>query len=128
MITLIDSKVWTISNLDFRVEINFLQKVDIKCAFVFFNPLSARIFTVFGQSLLEDRVIHKEAWVAALLGTHLSVQVHKKVKFLWRDSSSLAIKGSKNRYFCALLRRRKFYEYTPRNVRQINALRGISLL
>ena len=26
-----------------------------------FNPLSARIFTVFG-SLLEDRVLHTEAW------------------------------------------------------------------
>ena len=35
-----------------------------------FNPLSARIFTVFGHSLLEDRVLHKEAWVAKLLGTH----------------------------------------------------------
>ena len=38
-----------------------------------FNPLSARIFTVFGHSLLEDRVLHKEAWVAKLLGTHLSI-------------------------------------------------------
>ena len=46
-----------------------------------FNPLTARIFTVFGQSLLEDRALHKEAWVATLLGTHLSIQVHKKVKF-----------------------------------------------
>ena len=45
------------------------------------NPFSARIFTVFGHSLLEDRVLHKEAWVAKLLGTHLSIQVHKKVKF-----------------------------------------------
>ena len=41
--------------------------------FVFFNPLSARIFTVFGHSLLEDIVLHKEAWVAKLLGTHLSI-------------------------------------------------------
>ena len=39
----------------------------------FFNPLTARIFTVFGHSLLEDRVLHKEAWVAKLLGTHLSI-------------------------------------------------------
>ena len=46
-----------------------------------FNPLTARIFTVFGHSLLEDRVLHKEAWVAKLLRTHLSIQVHKKVKF-----------------------------------------------
>ena len=45
------------------------------------NPLTARIFTVFGHSLLEDRALHKEAWVAKLLGTHLSIQVHKKVKF-----------------------------------------------
>ena len=35
------------------------------------NPLSARIFTISG--LLEDRVLHKEAWVAKLLGTHLSI-------------------------------------------------------
>ena len=48
-----------------------------------FNPLSARIFTTFGHSLLEDRVLHKEAWVAKLLGTHFSIQVHKKVKFTW---------------------------------------------
>ena len=45
------------------------------------NPLTTGIFTVFGQSLLEGRVLHKEAWVAKLLGTHLSIQVHKKVKF-----------------------------------------------
>ena len=57
------------------------------------NPLTARIFTVFGHSLLEDRALHKEAWVAKLLGTHLSIQVHKKVKFSWRDNSSLAVKG-----------------------------------
>ena len=57
------------------------------------NPLSARIFTTFGHSLLEDRVLHKEAWVAKLLGTHLSIQVHKKVLFSRRDNSSLAVKG-----------------------------------
>ena len=62
------------------------------------NPLSARIFTVFGHSLLEDRVLHKEAWVAKLLGTHLSIQVHKKVKFSWRDNSTLALKGLIRRY------------------------------
>ena len=43
---------------------------------ILFNPLTARIFTVFGHSLLEDRALHKEAWVAKLLGTHLSIQVH----------------------------------------------------
>ena len=42
--------------------------------FIKFNPLTARIFTVFGHSLLEGRVMK-------LLGVHLSVQVHKKVKF-----------------------------------------------
>ena len=50
--------------------------LNISCFFNFqndFNPLSARIFTVFGHSLLEDRVLHKEAWVAKLLGTHLSI-------------------------------------------------------
>ena len=49
------------------------------------------IFTVFG--LLENIVLHKEAWVAKLLGTHLSIKVHKKVKFSRRDNSSLAVKG-----------------------------------
>ena len=55
------------------------------------NPLSARIFTVFGHSLLEDRVLHKEAWVAKLLGTHLSI--YKKVQFSCRDNSTLVLKG-----------------------------------
>ena len=36
----------------------------------------------FGR-LFEDRVLHKEAWVATLLGTHLSMQDHKKVKISW---------------------------------------------
>ena len=45
------------------------------------NPLTARIFTASGHSLLEGRVLHKEAWVAKLLGTHLSIQVNKKVNF-----------------------------------------------
>ena len=56
------------------------------------NPLSARIFTVFGR-LLKDRVLHKEAWIAKLLGNHLSIQAHKKIKFSWRDNSPLALKG-----------------------------------
>ena len=53
------------------------------------NPLSAKIF----YYSLEDRVLHKKAWVAKLLGTHLSIQVHKMVKFSWRDNSTLALKG-----------------------------------
>ena len=44
-------------------------------------------------SLLEDRVLHKEAWVAKLIGTHL----HKKVKFSWRGNSPLALKGLKGK-------------------------------
>ena len=48
-------------------------------------------FTVFG--LLEDRVLHKEAWVAKLLGTHLSIQVHKRPNFQEEISSFLAVKG-----------------------------------
>ena len=59
-----------------------------------FNPLSARVFTIFGHSLLEDRVLHEEAWLAKLLGTHLNIQVHKKVKS-WRDNSPLVLKGLK---------------------------------
>ena len=63
------------------------------------NPLSASIFTVFGHSVLEDRVLHKEGWVAKLLGTHLSIQVHKKVEFSRLDNSSLAVKGLINQFF-----------------------------
>ena len=62
--------------------------------FWYFNPLTARVFTVFGHTfirLLEDIVLHKEAWVAKLLGTHFSIHVHKK--FSRRDNSSLAVKG-----------------------------------
>ena len=55
------------------------------------SPLSARIFTVLGHSLLEDRLLHKEAWVAKLLDTHLSIQVHKKVKFSRRDILSFVL-------------------------------------
>ena len=33
------------------------------------------------------------AWVAKLLGTQLSIQVHKKVKFSWQLNSPLALKG-----------------------------------
>ena len=55
--------------------------------------LTARVFTVFGHSFLEDRMLYKEAWVTTLLGTHLSIQVHKKVRFSRRDISSLAVKG-----------------------------------
>ena len=49
------------------------------------NPSYAKIFTVFGR-LLESRMLHKGSWVAKLLGTHLSIQVHKKVKLLRRDN------------------------------------------
>ena len=61
--------------------------------FWLFNPLSARIFTDFELKLLEDRVLHKGAWVATLLDTLLGVQDYKKVKFSGRDISSLAAKG-----------------------------------
>ena len=64
---------------------------------ILLNSLSARIFTVFEHSLLEDRVLHKKAWVSKLLGTHLIIQVHKKVKFSWRDNLLLALKGLKRR-------------------------------
>ena len=48
-------------------------------------------------SLLVDRVLHKEEWVAKLLDTHLSIQVHKRVKFTRRDNSPLALKVLKNK-------------------------------
>ena len=66
-----------------EIFLKFFWLFEITC-----NPLSAKIF----YYSLEDRVLHKEAWVAKLL-THLSIQVHKKVKFSWRDNSSLAVKG-----------------------------------
>ena len=50
------------------------------------------MFTVSGRLLEDSRVLYKEAWVVALLGTHLSIQVHKKVKFPGRDISFLAVK------------------------------------
>ena len=62
------------------------KKIYVVCCL---NPLTARTFTVFGHSLSEDRVLHKEAWVLKLLGTQLSIQVHKKVKFL--NNLSLAV-------------------------------------
>ena len=48
---------------------------------------------IFLLTLLQDSVLHKRAWVAALLGTHLRIQDHKKVKFSGQDISSLAVKG-----------------------------------
>ena len=54
-----------------------------------FNPLTARIFTVFtGQC-----VTQKSMGRGAPRGTHLRIQDHKKVKFLGQDISSLAVKG-----------------------------------
>ena len=40
-------------------------------------------------------MLHKEAWVVTLLGTHLSIQVHKKVKFSEKLSRSW-LKGLRN--------------------------------
>ena len=61
------------------------------------NPLTARIFTVFGQSLLGDRELYKGERVVTLLGIHLRFQGHKKVKFSGRDISSLAVRGLRTR-------------------------------
>ena len=38
-------------------------------------------------------MLHKETWVAAFLGTHLSIQVHKKAQFSRRDIFFLVVKG-----------------------------------
>ena len=63
----------------------------VKMWYVYLNfsftiqPFNCQDFHCFLDSLLEDRVLHKEAWVATLLGTHLTVQVHKKAKFSRRD-------------------------------------------
>ena len=53
-------------------------------------------------------MLHKEAWVAKLLGTHLSIQVHKKLKFSWRDNSTLALKGLIAEFFLTLLQFKNF--------------------
>ena len=55
-----------------------------------FNPLTVRLFTVFGN-FLEERLLHKGAWFATLLDTHLRIKDHKKVKFPGQDVSSLAV-------------------------------------
>ena len=64
---------------------------------VFLNPLSARIFTDFGQGYirLQGRVLHKEAWFATLLGTLGGPwgPDYKMVKISGLDNSSLAVKG-----------------------------------
>ena len=57
------------------------------------NPLSARIFTVFGHSLLEDRVLHKEAWVAKLLGTHSVSRFIKRSNFHGEITQHWHLKG-----------------------------------
>ena len=64
--------------------IEHAMEAEVIALHITFNFLTARIFTVFGQSV---------TWVTKLLGTHLSIQVHEKVKLSWRDNSSLAVKG-----------------------------------
>ena len=66
--------------------LNHLERTKVSVIFLkisatwFLNSLTARIFTIFGHSL-EGRVLHKESWVATLLGTYLRIQYYKKVKF-----------------------------------------------
>ena len=64
-----------------------------------FQPLN---FQDFYWHFLEDRALHKETWVAKLLGTQLSIQVHKKVKFSGRDILFFAVKGLINCSFLFL--------------------------
>ena len=59
--------------------------------YAWYNLLTVRTFTV----LFIGRCITKEEWVAALLGSHISIQVHEKVKFSGRDISFLAVKELK---------------------------------
>ena len=74
---------------EYKVQSNFHTKKKMKKILT----LSLPGFSLFLDSSLEDRVLRKEAWVGKLLGTHLCIQAHKKVKFSWRDNSSLAVKG-----------------------------------
>ena len=74
-----------------------------------FRSLFVSIFTIFKCQdfywfwtyfwILEDRVLHKGAWVATLLGTLFGVQDYKKVKFPVRDTSFLV--GVKYRWHVA---------------------------
>ena len=61
-------------NLEFPIllfdDTNSVKTNKVKNIIYEFNSLTARIFTVFGQFILENRVLHKGACVAALLGTH----------------------------------------------------------
>ena len=50
-----------------------------KSVFMLFKDV--KVFTDFGHSLLEDRVIHKGAWVTAHLSILLRIQEQKEVKF-----------------------------------------------
>ena len=58
------------------------------------NSLSARIFTVFGHfhSLLEDRVLHKEEWVAKLPATSVSRSI-KRLNFQVEITHHWHLKG-----------------------------------
>ena len=88
--------------------------------------LSTRVFTIFRHSLLGDKVLHKEAWVAKLLGTHLSIQVHKKVKFSCWYNSPLALKGLVSRYSksCGTSHLNKHVDIRCKNLSCIIASRG----
>ena len=55
--------------------------------------LTVRILTLFFHCLLEDRVLHKGARVAALLGIRLRIQDYEKVQSSGQDISFLAVKG-----------------------------------
>ena len=90
--TLLSKILWYIQSFNFS-QIFRYEKSVLKVFLLIFNPLIGRIFTVFGHSLSENRVLHKEAWAAKLLGTHLSIQFHEKGKFSRRYISSLAVKG-----------------------------------
>ena len=91
------------------------------------NPLAAKISSVFGHffglvfGLLEDRVLHKETWFAMLLGTHLRIQVHKKVKFSGWDISYLAVKELKiSQIFYCILNSFQFWTSLSSNIFTVN--------
>ena len=55
-----------------------------------------------GHCLLEDRVLHKEAWVAKLLGTHLSGSI-KRSNFYDEITRHWQLKGYTNKYIYLFL-------------------------
>ena len=72
-----------VSSIEVKVKIIIYRYIDIDkyTKSGVWKTETKQNFIQVSDSLLEDRVLDKDAWLAKLLGTHLSIQFHKKVKF-----------------------------------------------